>query len=111
MTITENHQDNVLVVNLSGRLDGLTSPEVDKKFIALAEGDDQVVVVDLSGLEYISSAGLRVLLMAAKKFSSSRKRLVFGSMTDNTKQVFDISGFTSILKVYPSTEAAVAASK
>lgn len=106
MNLTDSQIDNVPVLSLEGRLDGLTSPQVDEKLTALAASVEKGLALDLSKLEYISSAGLRVLLMAAKKFNAAQKKLVFGAMPAGIKQILEISGFTSIFTIYPTTEEA-----
>ena len=65
------------------------------------------LVIDFEATEYISSAGLRVLLMAAKKMKSTDGKLILCSMSEHVKEVFDIAGFTPIFNIETSREAAI----
>ncbi len=100
---------NVLVVTLDGRLDTNTSPQLEK-FLAekLETGDVKGLVIDFEPTEYISSAGLRVLLMAAKKMKSSGDKLILCAMSDHVKEVFDIAGFTPVFNIEASRDLAIA---
>ena len=67
------------------------------------------MVVDCAGMEYISSAGLRVLLVAAKQARAANGQLALATLRDNPREVFDISGFSAIFAIHPSLEQALAA--
>ena len=71
MEITTRTQDDVTIVALAGSLDSITSPEAQKTLDAILAGGGRKIAVDFTALDYISSAGLRVLLGAAKKLSST----------------------------------------
>ena len=99
MTINTERQDAALTVALEGRLDTTTAPELEK---ALTEALDGVeaLTIDLEKLEYISSAGLRVLLSAQKKIRENGDgRLVVRNASDLVKEVFEVTGFCDILTI------------
>jgi len=103
--------NNVTVVGLKGRLDINTHGQLEAELNNLAGKGATKVLVDAGGLEYISSAGLRVLLAAAKNFRKVQGSIGLASLTPTVKQVFEISGFTSIFPIYTSREEAVGAMK
>ena len=108
MDITQEKKDNVNVVNIKGRLDASTAGQLEE---ALAEFNDEErvrILVDCLELDYISSAGLRVLLAAAKEVKKQSGKICLSSLNPNVKQVFEISGFTSIFPIYVSTSEALA---
>ena len=107
MEIIETKQDDFLIFKLIGRLDSKTSPDFEKKiFDAIEEGANSMIV-DFEELDYISSAGLRVVLKATKNLKRSDGRFVLCSMKDYVKEVFEISGFDSFLPIVSSMEEAL----
>jgi len=110
MNIKETKKDKATVLVVEGRIDSGTSAELEKKLIAMIEaGGVKDIAMDFSAMEYISSAGLRVLLMAAKKAGKLGGKVVLSGLSANVKEVFDISGFSSIFNIYASQEEAVKA--
>jgi anti-sigma B factor antagonist len=106
MNITEYVDREVAVLALSGRIDGATSGEAEAATLARL-GAVSALVIDLRQVDYVSSAGLRVILMAAKAARSGAKRLVLAGLTPQVQEVFDISGFSSILEIHTSSQKAV----
>ncbi len=104
--------DNVLVVTLDGRLDTNTSPKLEK-FLAekLETGQVKGLVIDFKPTEYISSAGLRILLMATKKMKSSGGKLILCALSDHVQEVFDIAGFTPVFNIEASRDLAIVAAQ
>jgi anti-anti-sigma factor len=86
---------------LTGRLDGLSSPELEQQFSALIASGVRTLTLDLSGLEYVSSAGLRVFIIASKKLKASGGAAHFSSLTPAVREVFHISGLLTALGVAP----------
>lgn len=77
--------------------------------LGLIDGGESRFVVDCAGLGYISSAGLRVLLIAAKRLAATAGVIVLSGLTEQIKEVFDIVGFESIFKIYRTPNDALAA--
>jgi anti-anti-sigma factor len=100
---TRTHND-VTVVAFVGNLDSKTSPEAQQAIDGILAGGGRKLVVDFTALDYISSAGLRVLLGTAKRLSGSGGGLRLCGLNRTVREVFDISGFSTILAVFP-TEA------
>lgn len=97
MEIKVNHGKE-LVISLVGRLDTTTSPELEKR-LKEEEIKEDLVVLDFKELEYISSAGLRVLLSLKKMLQAQKKSLEVHNINDVVKEVFNVSGFINILNV------------
>lgn len=107
MNIKEVKKDKATVVMIEGRLDSSSSGILEKKLLSLIETGEKNFLVDFSGMDYISSAGLRVLLMAAKKTKPAGGKVVLSALSDNVKEVFDIAGFTSIFTIFATQEEAI----
>ena len=101
MQISTRTSNDIHIVAIAGSLDSTTSPEAQKSLDATIAGAKKVAL-DFSQLDYISSAGLRVLLGAAKQLRASGGKLGMFGLNQSVKEVFDISGFSSILPVYQS---------
>ena len=106
MEINQEKNDEVNIVGLKGRLDAGTSGSLEEVLNALVDAGEEKVLVDCRELDYISSAGLRVLLAAAKQFKKHEGSIVLSALNPNVKQVFEISGFTSIFPIYGTREEA-----
>ena len=107
--IETKRDGQVLSVQLQGRLDGSNSNEFYEGVEAAIEDGDAAVVIDMAQLAYISSAGLRVLLMLAKMLEDRNVGFAVCSLSKQIKEVFDIAGFDKVIGVYPSPEKARAA--
>lgn len=99
MDILEQEHDDVLVLAPVGRLDSSTAGVFEQTVLGHVDGGRARLVIDFDQLEYISSAGLRVLLMAAKRLRQSGGRLALCAVRPQIQEVFEISGFLSIFTV------------
>lgn len=109
MKIKEDKKDQAMVLTIEGRLDSITSGTLEKEFLTIIEAGEKNIVVDCTDMDYISSAGLRVLLMAAKRTTKLGGKVVLAALCDNVQEVFDIAGFTSIFTITGSQEEAIRA--
>ena len=107
MDINESNSGNAVIIQSVGRIDTNTSTEFEEKLVEILDRSETNVVVDLSEIDYVSSAGLRVFLMAAKKLKILSGNFILASMNDHIKEVFDISGFTPIFTITQDTASAV----
>lgn len=87
---------------LSGRLDGLSSPELEEQVLALLDSGVLTLVFDLAALEYVSSAGLRVFIVAAKKMKVLGGKVEFASLTPTVRNIFHVTGLLTALHVAPA---------
>jgi anti-anti-sigma factor len=106
LQITPSTEGSVQVIELAGRLDHSSAAEFDA---AVAAAPGNRVVLDLSKLEYISSAGLRSVLGALKRLGANGGMLALAAPIPSVVEVFEISGFITLVKLYPDRAAAVAA--
>lgn len=97
MTIGIAKESESLTMKLGGRLDTTTAPELEKAFEENMDVSKDLIL-DMKELEYISSAGLRVLLAAKKKMNQSGKMKLTG-VSDEVMEVFEITGFSDILTI------------
>lgn len=97
MTISKTQNGNALTVALEGRLDTVTSPELEKEFKE-SLNQAETLSLDFSKLDYISSAGLRVLL-SAHKIMSKKGGMKITNVNEIVKEVFDVTGFADILTI------------
>ena len=96
MKITTNKNDNKVTMAIAGRIDTTTAPELEAEFNEL--GDINELVLDFADVEYISSAGLRVLLKAQKLMATLGDMKII-NVSKDVLDVFDITGFTDILTI------------
>ena len=107
MELQQRKENHVLIVALKGRLDAQTAPGMEKDLLESIEKGEKHFLLDLSGLQYISSAGLRSLLVLAKKLKTVTGEILFAGLEGPVAEVFKISGFNSIFKIYPSVSEAL----
>ena len=97
MTIDKDIQNKVMTLKLSGRLDTTTSPELEQVLKESIDGIEDLRM-DCSDLEYISSAGLRILLSAQKTMNKQGEMSITG-VNDTISEIFEITGFSDILTI------------
>ena len=107
MEIIETKQDEILIFKLKGRLDSKTSPDFEKKIFDAIEDGANSMIVDFEELDYISSAGLRVVLKTTKNLKRSDGRFVLCSMKDYVKEVFEVRAFGPLIPIAESFEAVI----
>ena len=95
MTITTNLNGTVLEIAPEGRLDTMTAPELEAELRRSMDGAESLIM-DFSRLDYISSAGLRVLLVAQKTMNKAGAEMTIANVIPPVKEVFEITGFTNI---------------
>ncbi len=100
LEVSENRNVDVLVFELKGRLDSNTSSEFEERLLGSIQDGESKIILDFENLEYISSAGLRVLLKAARELKGGDGKLQLCSLKDYIREVFDLSGFVSFLPIY-----------
>ncbi len=109
MEITTRNENDVVVAGLNGRMDAVSAPVFDAWLAERIQAKQYKMVLDMSGLEYISSAGLRSLLAAAKQLKAVGGSVVLTGISGTVEEVFRMSGFLAIFKVAPTAAEALAA--
>jgi anti-sigma B factor antagonist len=104
MKIAAEEVGPITALRFEGNLDTNTAPEAQERFDQLVDDGVRKVLVDFKALDYISSAGLRVLLATAKRLSGEGGSLRICHLNDTVREVFEISGFSTIFSVF-DTEA------
>jgi anti-sigma B factor antagonist len=104
MEIGTRTQNDVTIVAFRGSLDSKTSPQAQQAIDGILADGGRKLLVDFTGLDYISSAGLRVLLATVKRLSGTGGALRLFGLNETVREVFDISGFSTIFSVC-ATEA------
>jgi anti-anti-sigma factor len=106
MDLKFNNFDSIEVVKVTGRIDSITSGELQIKLMEKLSLGTTRMAIDFAEVNYISSAGLRVILVIAKEIKKSEGELVIYSMLNSIKDVFDMSGFSSIINIVSDWETA-----
>jgi stage II sporulation protein AA (anti-sigma F factor antagonist) len=108
MDIAEDKAPDALTLTLKGRLDATSSGAFEERLLKHIEAGDTRIVIDMSHLDYISSVGLRALMVGAKRVKPLGGRIVLCALQPSVKQVFDIAGFGSIFPIVASRGDATA---
>ena len=98
MEITKNYDKENLLLTISGRIDTITAQELEKE-IDEEYGNFKSLTLDINGVEYISSAGLRVLIATQKKLKADNIPFVIKNVNATVGEIFRMSGFDKILKI------------
>jgi anti-sigma B factor antagonist len=107
MKIEVSDVGGVCVVALAGRLDTTNYNEVEVKMNSLFSEQNTNIIFDLKELDYISSSGLRVMLMTLKRVGAAGGKLVLCNMQEGIREIFEISGFTTIFTIAVDRESAL----
>jgi anti-anti-sigma factor len=107
MECAEERRANFLILKLEGRLDTATADGFEERLLALIDGGERQLIIDCAGVEYVSSAGLRAFLQAAKRLRNTDGKILLHSLNANLRQVFDVSGFSMIFRIFASEEEAI----
>ncbi|MBN2125467.1 MAG: STAS domain-containing protein [Deltaproteobacteria bacterium] len=108
MEMQQRKENSATVVSVKGRIDAVSAPEFEKALEDLISRGEKLLVIDFGELDYISSAGLRTILATTKKLKGMEGKLFLASLKEVVKEVFDISGFSSIIPIHGSVEVALA---
>ena len=107
MNVSKEKLNDVLVLTLEGRLDTTQSDAFEKEIMQILEQGDKKIILDCSGLNYISSSGLRIFLIIQKRMMSTGGELSICKLQPTIKEVFDMSGFSMVFTIHPDLETAL----
>ncbi len=107
MEIKTRDADGIVVVDLSGKLDTQTSGPASEELTRIAQGDRMRILVNLENVEFVSSAGLRVLLRLAKTLGATDGVLKICCASGVVKEVMEISGFGTLLDIHETEASAL----
>jgi anti-anti-sigma factor len=108
MELITEKQGEVVVFKLKGRLDTLTAPDFEEKCLKWLEAGEFNFAVDLGELDYISSAGIRSILVIAKQLKAQDGGLAFSRISGMVEKVFNIAGIYTLFPAYASLDEALA---
>ena len=108
MNISHEEKDGIVCLKISGRLDGETAPDAETTVREILKEGKLRLLFDLSQMDYISSAGLRVVLMTVKELQRKSGKIVLCALTPYVKEVFDVSNFSTIIPITETVEAGFA---
>lgn len=106
MSIQQQIIDDIIVLKPTGRLDSSNSAEFERVLLEALDTGPNKIIFDLSDLDYISSAGLRVILLAGKKMRETKGYIALAGLRANVNDIFAMSGFHNIFKIFPHIQEA-----
>lgn len=107
MEIKYSKKDDITIVTINGKMDTYSSEDFESSMLQILELGDKKIIIDFSNVDFISSAGLRVLIMTAKKLKAVNGVLFLSSFKDYLKDMMDTVGFSSIFNIHPSVDEAI----
>ncbi len=109
MDISKQKKADFIIVSIDGSLDTSNYALLDKELDALVSSGEQNILIDCANMNYISSSGLRIFLVYLKKIKAVNGKMVVCGLQNMIKEIFSISGFSSLFTIYKSREEALAA--
>ncbi|QJC54937.1 Putative anti-sigma factor antagonist BtrV [Polaromonas vacuolata] len=107
MILEQLVRDDVVILKIKGRVDSTNSSEIERAALELIDAGNKRFIFDLSSMDYISSAGLRVILLTGKKLRACKGKMVLMEMREMVKDVFEMSGFLSLFAAAESLDEAL----
>jgi anti-anti-sigma factor len=108
MNLTKKNSNGFCILSIEGRIDTTNFNEFENEIVGIIGAGEKNIVLNCKGLNYISSSGLRVFLIAQKKLMALNGKLHLCEMQPAIKEIFDISGFSTIFKIFETEEEALA---
>jgi len=109
MELNQETEGGVVVVTPTGRLDVASAKSVEESLLGIINGGKTKLVLDFSRLDYLSSAGLRTLLVVGKRAENALGKVVLCAVKPGVREVLVVGGFDRIFKIHPDRAAAIAA--
>ncbi len=104
MEATVEEKGDVVVIRVKGRLDAASSPQLEKKITSIIEAGHFKLMLNMAEVDYLSSAGMRLMLSVSKKLKHLEGKVVACSLNDDVVEVIKMAGFQQVLEIYPSEE-------
>lgn len=106
MKVDFKTQNNILIIKVNGSIDSNTAPEIQEKIFE-ASADSKNVIIDLSEVDFVSSAGLRVILMIYRQIKSKDGKVVLVGVSEEIRDVMTVTGFANFFEMVDSIENAL----
>ena len=107
MEIIQKEENGIVCIEIIGRLDADSSPEAEKVVKDAIKDQTTRILFNLASLEYLSSAGLRVLLGAAKEMRRKDGKIVLCALNEFVKEIFEVSGFQTLIPITDTVESGI----
>jgi anti-sigma B factor antagonist len=107
MELTEEKSGGITIISIIGKVDTTNYSELEKFSADILNKNENKILIDCSQLEYIASSGLRVFLITLKHVKKVNGKLVMCSLNDFVREVFEMSGFSTLFNILPSREEAL----
>lgn len=108
MQFTEEDIGDISAIRVSGRIDAITAPQLEKRIHGLVDNGKRKILLDFFDVDYLSSAGMRLLLSTTKKLKSLGGKLVVCSVDEDVLEIIKMAGFHTILNIVSTEEKAKA---
>jgi anti-anti-sigma factor len=109
LELSESSDGAVTVIAVKGRLDSASAPTLEERLSGTLAAPSRRLLIELSQLEYISSAGFRILLLAMKRADQSEGQLVLAGVSGKVRELFDLGGFLDLFRICSTRDEGVAA--
>ena len=106
MNIVKDEKQGILVLRCEGRLDAMTAPQLEDEMNGMIDQGKIRVLLDFGRIDYLSSAGMRLLLSMTKKLKGKNGMLAICSLHEEVREIITMAGFEKILAIFPSEEEA-----
>ena len=106
MNITQDDKKGIIVLRCEGRLDATSSPQLEDEINRLIDQEKNKVLIDFSRIDYLSSAGMRLLLSATKRLKNKQGNLGIFAIHEEVREIINMAGFEKVLAIYHSEEEA-----
>jgi len=103
----ESKENGITILAVDGNLDADGTQAMEEKVVGLLEGGETSLLFDFSGLDYINSSGLRVLVLAYQRLKKASGKVAICGIKDYIQEVFEVSGYDKIFALYSSREDAI----
>jgi len=107
VAMIESKENGITILTVDGNLDAEGTQAMEEKVLALLEGGDTQLLFDFSGLDYINSSGLRVLVLAYQRLKKASGKVAICGVKDYIQEVFEVSGYDKIFPLFTSRDDAV----
>jgi len=111
MEILHSHIDNIPVLSVSGKIDAMTSRDLEVALVDLINQNKKILIVDMANVVYLSSSGLRVLMASLNELRKGDGDLLLASLQPFVKDVFSLTGAIRFFSIYPNPGEAIKAFK
>ena len=107
MELTEEKLGAITMIGIAGRLDTTNYGILETRLMNMIEGGEKKIILDCSKMDYISSSGLRIFLMALKKIKLAGGGFILFGLQETIREIFEIAGFNTIFKICATREEAM----